>query len=104
MAMPPKPSLMIAIGLPSHHGEQQDEDSLQREHDGDGGDDSDIATEAIVSIVNHLKDSKASAVRDIRAFTAALEALCDAFMERDYHGVGEAADTARDALHNLIGE
>jgi len=93
---------MIAIGLPHPHGEQ-DEDGLDRERDdGGGGDDSDIATEAIVSVVNHLKDSKASAVRDIRAFTAALEALCDAFMARDYHAVGDAADAARDALHQLI--
>ena len=94
-------SIMIAVGMP--HGEQQDEDGLDRERDDDDGE-SDLATEAVMSIVNHLKDGKASAVRDIRAFTAALEALCDAFMERDYHGVGEAADTARDALHNLIGE
>ena len=92
---------MIAIGLPSHHG-GQDEDGLDRERD-DGDGDSDIATEAIVSIVNHLKDAKASAVRDIRAFTSALEDLCDAFMARDYHAVGEAASEARDA-HELISD
>jgi len=101
-AMAKPPSLKIAIGLRRHHGEQ-DEDGLDREHDGGDGD-SDVATEAIMSIVNHLKDSKASAVRDIRAFTAALEALCDAFMALDYHAVGDAADAARDALHNLISE
>ena len=99
----PKPvSIALMIGMPGHHGEQTDEDSLQREH-GDGGGD-DAATDAIMSIVNHLKDSKASAVRDIRAFTAALEDLCQAFMDRDYHAVGDAADAARDALHNLISE
>jgi len=91
---------MISIGLP--HGDG-DEDDLNRERD-DGGDDSDLATDAIMSIVNHLKDSKASAVRDIRAFTAALEDLCQAFMDKDYHAVGDAADAARDALHNLISE
>ena len=97
-------SIMIAVGLPGHHGEEaQHEDGLDRERD-DGDGDSDIATEAIMSIVNHLKDGKASAVRDIRAFTAALEALCDALMEKDYHAVGDAADAARDALHNLISE
>jgi len=100
--MPKPPSLMIAIGLPSHHGEAQDEDGLDREHQDDGGDD--VATEAIVSIVNHLKHAKASAVRDIRAFTAALEDLCQAFVDRDYHRVGEAASDARDALHELISE
>ena len=96
-----KPTLMIAVGMPGPHGNDDDEDGLDRERD-DGDDDSDIATEAICSIVNHLKDNKASAVRDIRAFTAALEDLCDAFMNRDYHRVGEAASDARDALHEII--
>jgi len=105
--MPPKPaSLMIAIGLPGHHGEAQDEDDPRiksgDEQDGDGGDD--IATEAIMSIVNHLHHHKASAVRDLRAFTAALDALCEAFMAKDSHGVGEAASDARDALHDLISD
>jgi len=98
-----KPTLMIAVGMPGPHGNDDDEDGLDRERD-DGGDNSDLATDAIMSIVNHLKDSKASAVRDIRAFTAALEDLCQAFMDRDYHAVGDAADAARDALHNLISE
>jgi hypothetical protein len=92
---------MIAVGMPSPHGEN-DEDALDREQDGNGDDD--LATEAIVSIVHHLQHSKASAVRDIRAFTAALEALCDAFMDRDYHAVGDAASDARDALYDLISE
>src|SRR5215475_11056113 len=93
-----KPNLMIAIGLPGPHGE--DEDALDREQDGNGDDD--IATEAILSIVNQLKDRKASAVRDIRAFTAALEALCEDFMQKDQRGFEDAASDARDALHNLI--
>src|SRR5262245_33465375 len=96
-----KPTLMIAGGLPGPHGNDDDEDSLNREHDDGNGD---VASEAIISIVNHLKDSKASAVRDIRAFTAALEDLCQAFMDKDYHTVGDAADAARDALHNLISQ
>ena len=94
-----RPTLMIAVGMPGPHGNDDDEDSLQREHEGD---DADVASEAIISIVNHLKDNKASAVRDIRAFTAALEDLCQAFMDKDYHAVGDAADAARDALHSLI--
>ena len=96
-----KPTLMIAVGMPGPHGDD-DEDDLNREQDGNGDDD--IATEAILSIVNNLKDNKASAVRDIRAFTAALEDLCQAFMDKDYHAVGDAASDARDALNNLISE
>jgi hypothetical protein len=95
----PKPALMIAIGLP--HGEGQDEDSLDRERD-DDGDDGDLATEAVMNIVRNLQEGKASAVRELRAFTAALEALCDAFMERDYHAVGEAASDARDVLNVML--
>jgi len=95
---------MIAIGLPSHHGEQ-DEDSLNRERDGDDGDgEDDLATEAVMSIVRNLEHGKASAVRQLRAFTSALEALCQAFMERDYHAVGEAASDARDALNDMLQE
>src|SRR5215831_12360055 len=101
MAMPKPPSLMIAIGLPGHHGEQADEDSLKREHSDDGGDD-DLATEAVMSILDDLKTRKASAVRDLRLYIDALAELCDAFMDRDYHRVGEAASEARDALHEII--
>jgi hypothetical protein len=95
--MPKPASLMIAIGLP--HGEAQDEDSLDREQDGDDGD---LATEAVMSIVRNLQHGKAAAVRELRAFTGALEALCDAFMDRDYHAVGDAASDARDALNAML--
>src|SRR5215470_8438595 len=90
-----KPTLMIAVGLPGPHG-NDDEDQLDREQDGDGGDDdSDLATEAVMSILDDLKTRRASAVRNLRAYTAALEEMCDAFMDRDYHRVGEAASDAR---------
>jgi hypothetical protein len=94
---------MIAVGLPGHHGEASDEDQLDRERDDDGGD-GDLATEAIVSIVRNLEHGKASAVRQLRAFTSALEAMCEAFMQRDYHGVGDAASDARDALNDMLQE
>jgi hypothetical protein len=97
----PRPTLMISVGIPSAHGEGQDEDSLDRERDGNG-DDGDLATEAVMNIVRNLQHGKASAVRELRAFTAALEALCDAFMERDYHAVGEAASDARDVLNVML--
>jgi len=105
MLKPPRPhGLMIAISMPGRHGED-DEDGLDRERDDNGGNgDDDIATEAIVSIVRHLEVGKASAVRTLRAFTAALDDMCEAFMQRDYHAVGDAADAARDALHNLISD
>ena len=92
--------LTIAVGIPGPHGDG-DEDSLDKEHDG-GDDDSDLATEAVMSILDDLKTRKASAVRDLRAYTAALEDLCAAFMEKDYHRVGEAASDARDALYKII--
>jgi hypothetical protein len=99
--MPKPTSLMIAIGMP--HAEGQDEDSLNREQaGGDGGEDNDIATEAIVSIVHNLHRGGPSAVRDLRKFTAALEAMCEAFMARDRKGFEDAASDARDALEDLI--
>jgi hypothetical protein len=75
-------SIMIAVGMPSAHGED-DEDHLNREQDGDdGAEDSDLATEAVMSILDDLKTRKASAVRNLRAYTAALEEMCDAFMDQ----------------------
>jgi len=103
-AMAKPPTLMIAVGLGRPHGEEaQDEDGLDRERD-DGDGEDDLATEAVMSIVRNLEHGKASAVRQLRAFTSALEALCQAFMERDYHAVGEAASDARDALTDMLQE
>jgi|SRR6516162_11740810 hypothetical protein len=95
----PMPKLTIEIGSP--HGEGQDEDSLNRERDGNGDDD--IATEAICSIVRNLHQGGPSAVRDLRKFTSALEDMCQAFMDRDRKGFEDAASDARDALEGLIG-
>ena len=94
-----KPALTISVGIPSAHGDGPDEDNLDRERDGDDGD---LATEAVETIVRNLQEGKAAAVRELRAFTGALEALCDAFMERDYHAVGEAASDARDVLNVML--
>jgi len=89
-----KPSIMIAVGVPSAHG--NDEDQLDREQDDDGGDDdSDLATEAVMSILDDFKTRKASAVRDLRLYIDALARLCEAFMDRDYHRVGIRALTGR---------
>src|SRR5262249_18027506 len=96
------PKLMIAIGLPNPHSEAQDEGGLDRERDDSGGDDSDLATEIVMSILNDLKHGKAAAVRNLRAYMAALEEMCQAFVDRDYHRVGEAASDARDCLHEIL--
>ena len=96
-----KPSLMIAIGLPSHHGEAQDEDALDRERDdGDGGDD--IATEVIVKVIHRLHRGGPSAVRDLRLTVDALAELADSFMTHDRPRFEEAASEAHDCLHELI--
>src|SRR5262245_57811605 len=98
-----KPSLMIAIALPGHDGEEAVEDNLQRESNDGGGDGDDIATEAIVSIVHNLHRGGPSAVRDLRKFTSALEDMCETYMSRDRKGFEDAASDARDALEGLIG-
>ena len=91
-----KPTLMIAVGVPSAHGNDDDEDQLHREsQDGEGDDDSDLATEAVMSILDDFKTRKASAVRDLRLYIDALARLCEAFMDRDYHRVGIRALTGR---------
>jgi hypothetical protein len=93
------PKLTIEIGAP--HGQAQDEDGLDRERDDNGGD---LATEAILGIVDNLHYGGPSAVRDLRKFTSALEAMCEAFMSRDQGGLEDAASDARDALHTMIQE
>jgi hypothetical protein len=93
-------SIMIAVGMPSPHGE--DEDSLDRERDGNGDDD--LATEAIVSIVRNLHEGGPSAVRDLRRFTSALEGICEAYMSRDHQGLEEAASEAVDVLNDMLSE
>jgi hypothetical protein len=91
---------MIAIGLP-HQG--RDEDQLDREQD-DSGDDGRHADATIGSIVHCLQQGGPSGVRDLRKFTAALEDLADAYMDKDRQGFEEAASEARDALNDLIEE
>jgi hypothetical protein len=93
-----KPSFMIAIMPGGPHG-GQDEDNLNREQD----DDRHPAADATIgSIVHCLQQGGPSAVRDLRKFTAALEDLADAYMNKDRQGFEEAATVARDALNDLI--
>jgi hypothetical protein len=96
---------MIAFGMPGQHGEN-DEDSLDREQagDGDDGGEGDLATEAICSIVRNLHEGGPSAVRDLRRFTSALDAVCEAYMARDHHGLEEAASEAVDVLNDMLTE
>jgi hypothetical protein len=93
---------MIAIGLP-HQG--RDEDQLDREQDDSGDDGGNPAADATIgSIVHCLQQGGPSGVRDLRKFTAALEDLADAYMDKDRQGFEEAATVARDALNDLIEE
>src|SRR5262245_35406181 len=96
-----KPTLMIAVGLGGPRGEQGDEDSLDRERDGNG-DDNDIATRAILGIVRDLHHGGPLAIRRVRLLARGLEDLCQAVMKKDDYALEEAAADARDALNNLI--
>src|SRR5262245_10399320 len=101
----PKPvRLMIAIGLPSAHGED-DEDNLQREDSGDErsqGGDGDIVEQGIMGILQCLHDRGPGAVRQVRLYAQALEAMADAHMSRDDQALEEAAADAYRALHQLV--
>jgi len=89
----PGPTIAIMFGMPGPHGR-------------DGGDDdegdSNIATQAIRSIARALREGGPSTVKDLRQYTAALEDMCAAFMDRDERAFDEAASEAADALHELI--
>jgi hypothetical protein len=103
------PGFMVMIGLRPHQlASEQDEDNLDREHDQrdqeDHGGDEDLATEAVVSIVRNLHEGGPSAVRDLRLFIKALQAITDAFMAHDQAGLEDAASEACDVLHNMMSE
>src|SRR5262245_14494993 len=95
--------LMIAIGLPSSHGED-DEDNLRREdsddersQDGDG----DIVEQGIMGILQCLHERGPGAVRQVKLYAQALEAMADAHMSRDEQALQDAASDAYRALHKL---
>src|SRR5262245_29368819 len=99
----PKPvRLMIAIGLPTAHGEEEprDEDSLDREQDNDG--DGDIVEQGIMGILQCLHERGPGAVRQVKLYAKALEAMADAHMSRDDQALEEAASDAYRALHKLV--
>src|SRR5262245_18868342 len=98
MAMPKPPSLMIAIGLPSHHGEQDDEDSLNREQGGER----DIGEEAVCRIAERLIRNGPTMIRSVRLLARALEDMAQAAMKRDSHALEEAAADACEAMRSTI--
>src|SRR5262245_64168701 len=77
--------LMIAIGLPSAHGED-DEDNLRRKDHGDDGrsqdGDGDIVEQGIMGVIECLHDSGPGAVWQVRLYAQALEAMADARKKR----------------------
>jgi hypothetical protein len=96
-------SIMVAIGLPlarDDEAREQDEDSLNRERDGEG----DVAEQVVMSIVECLNDRGPGAVRQIRSFAQALEAMADAHFARDAAGVEDAAADAHKALSKIFGD
>src|SRR5262245_59759723 len=99
MAMPKPPSLMIAIGLPSHRGEQDDEDNLQREREGNGRD---IAEEGICGIAETLVRGGPPAIRAVRLLARGLEDMAQAAMKKDNYALEEAAADACDAMRSRL--
>jgi len=103
--MPKPTSIMIAFGLPGPHGDQ-DEDNLQREdhsdderaQDGNG----DIVEQGIMGILECLHERGPGAVRQVKLYARALEAMADAHMNRDDQALEEAASDAYRALHKLV--
>jgi hypothetical protein len=89
---------MIAIGMPKPIMRDGAQQRNREQGDGNG----DIAVEAIQSIIDTLHEGGPSAVRDLRAYTSALEDMCQAHMDKDYAGLEEAASNAVDAIRDLI--
>ena len=96
----PVPTIAVMIGMP--HGEEgpQDEDSLNREQDDNSGNDE--AADWIVELMHALKREGPPAIRLMRLFTQALEAMCDAVMARDDAALEDAASDAHKALNEMM--
>ena len=91
---------MIAVGMPGHGEDSQDEDQLDREKDGEGG--KDIAEEGICSIAETLIRGGPSAIRSVRLLARGLEDMAQAAMKKDKYALEEAAADACDAMRSLI--
>jgi hypothetical protein len=101
----PKPAghLTIAIGLPGAHGEGvQDEDALDREHDGNG--EKDVVADGIMTIVDCLLHEGPPAIRRLRLVARAFEDMAQAVMAKDHHALEEAAADAHKALSDLTAD
>lgn len=97
-----RPGLMIAI-MP--HAGEPDEDHLERESGERGGEEGFGRTSAhdrIANLVAALTREGPSAARKIKLYSTSLMNLVDAFLDRDRHGLEQAAEEAVDHLHELI--
>jgi len=106
MHRPGPPTLMIAIGVP-HAGEPDgDEDHLDREHGDDGGRGEGFgkspADVRINNLVRALHNGGPAAARVIKLYATSLIHLVDSFLDRDRHGMQEAAEEATDHLHEIV--
>jgi hypothetical protein len=93
-------SLMIAIGLPGLHG--QDEDNLNREQDNGG--EKDATEEAICGIAETLIRDGPPAIRAVRLLARGLEDMAQAVKAKDHAALEEAAAMACDAMRSVIGD
>jgi hypothetical protein len=90
---------MIAI-MPHAHGEP-DEDNLDRERGGDGGENS-VAHTRIRSLVQALNHNGPMAARLIKLYGTALCNMADAHVHDNERDFDAACDEACDALHEIL--
>jgi hypothetical protein len=88
----PKPSPLPVIGF--------DEDSLEREDEGEG----DLAEVVVMSLVRSLSDAGPAAVHLLSKLIGSLDEMAEATMAKDHAGLEDAASDAHEVLSKLIEE
>jgi hypothetical protein len=100
-----KPTLMIAVGIPSAHGEDDEDDPRIKSGDEqDGNGKQDIVEEAVCSIAERLIRDGPPMIRAVRLLARAYEDMAQAAMKKDHHALGEAAADACDAMRSVIAD
>jgi hypothetical protein len=101
----PKPDITSAAGLATaadsavRESGERDEDNLDIEGPGKGGD---IAGLVVTHLVRNLFDSGPAGVFLLRKFITSLTEVADGVMAKDHAAVEEAGDSATQALGQLL--
>jgi len=98
----PKPSFMIAIGLPSHHDGTQDEDSLNREQDSGHFDDG--PTDTLELLYERLKQGDEVAAHSAMGIARCIQEMAHQAARGDKAGLRHWYEKCCDLIAHVDGK